>query len=271
MKELLRRLLLMEKVPQGPVVLQISGESEPFFCVFLGKNPREMMIYEGAEGWLSYEGLKMANEDSPEGFTAFYRQKGIQITVGASGIRAISWQPGRIPEPLEEYSMLIPFLEAILDSIQSPQEVAIKPQAPAYGYGNQLKLHRIKKLPQKPVAWEALQFFSSPKVWDQGLKSELLGAVTLMVAPGDNRLVFQDITPAKAENLSQIPDKLADNFLERGYFPKSLVVGDLYLQGILLDFCFQLGIGCVVGPVQTAQNFRNELVGYLPVCGALGS
>jgi len=225
--------------------IKLEYENETYYCVFPGNN--EVMLYCGQEGLFSYLNLT-------DNFTSLHRQKAIQITPD----KAYEWIPGRFPEPLEECNFLAPILEILQTECPPPVPAPLTATPPKYPYKNDLTIHRLKKLPQKPLNWEALQFLTTPKIWDHELDCELLTLATLITH--DQDLMFQDITPYKEKNLQQIPQKLAENLLERGYLPKALYVEDPYLQALLQDFCQQLEIRCEIAPIPDAQKFKSALL-----------
>lgn len=224
----------------------LEHENETYYCVFPGNN--EVMLYQGQEGLFSYLNLT-------DNFTSIHRQKAIQITDGL----AYMWIPGRFPEPLGNSNDLAPILEKLQPNNLPPE--LEKPTAilERYPYENDLTIHRLKKLPQKPAIWEALQFLTPPKIWDNELDCELLTVATLITHHQD--IMFQQVASYKDANLQKIPNQLAENFLERGYLPEALHVEDPYLEALLQDFCQQLGITCEIAPVPSAQLFKDRLLG----------
>jgi len=226
-----------------------------YFCVFPGNNRQEMMIYIGEEGIFSYENLT-------GDFTSLHRQKAIEVKLEGDELQLFKWMPGRFPEPLEKCDFLPLIFEALIKDSQPQQQSAIAGTPPLYRYNNDLKIHRLKKLPRKAVVWETVQFLFAPKVWDHELECELLQVGTLMTDGLD--LVFQRVSVYKEENLSQIGEKLGENLLERGYLPEKIVVEDGYAQGMLQSFCRQAGICCEIGPIPNARAFRDDLMGVKP-------
>ena len=231
-----------------PVVIEAG---ERYYCVFPGNNPNDIMIYPGEEGLFSYLNLK-GDDATAESFTNYYRQKAIQIINENNKITCLEWVPGQIPKPLGECSFLVPIFEKLYERcfLDEPLPTIL----PIQTYKDDIKIHRLKKLERLNHTWEALQFFSPLKVWDNRLDNEIFLTVTLMVDTLDGSVAFEDIAPSNKRVQSSICHVLGDRFIEHNCLPERILVEDNYLLGQLLDFCSQLQIKCTVGSISTAQK-----------------
>lgn len=127
---------------------------------------------------------------------------------------------------------------------------------PAYTvhFHNELKVHRIKKLPQKPDLFlETNQFFMPAPIWeDDGAYFPL---ITFIANADTGEVVFHHVGRHSAKELEELPELIGEFLLHQlKARPQALVTDDEILFSILADFCQQSGISLL--PDETPMVFE---------------
>ena len=123
-------------------------------------------------------------------------------------------------------------------------------------YPNELKAHRVSKLPKQPVIMEGSQFYLPTPLWDEENNRELFPLLTTFINHESGEVYSGEIYKSTREELELVSDRLADLMLTRLQFrPREIIVLDL-----ISDFCEKANIDCDLGPTVAADAFMSSFL-----------
>lgn len=128
-------------------------------------------------------------------------------------------------------------------------------------YPNELKAHRVSKLPKQPVIMEGSQFYLPTPLWDEENNRELFPLLTTFINHESGEVYSGEIYKSTREELELVSDRLADLLLTRLQFrPREIIVSDEILLDLISDFCEKANIDCDLGPTVAADAFMNSFL-----------
>ncbi len=128
-------------------------------------------------------------------------------------------------------------------------------------YNNELKAHRIKKLPAQPVTLELHQFYLLQPVWDDELNRELYPLCTTFVNQENGLAYFVNVSKSTREEMEKMSEHVSEILLnELEGRPTSIIVSDDVLFDLVSDFCEKTNIDCDLGPTPAAEEFMNSFI-----------
>ena len=140
-------------------------------------------------------------------------------------------------------------------------ELAIHDVTYKFKYKNDLKIHRLKKLPQVDVQLEAIQFFLPEPYLDEVSNQGVFPLITAFIEQGMGTVTLNHFSKHHPEELMEVTDKLAEVMLnELKYRPSEIVVGDDFLLEMIEDFCHKAGIECYTDAVPQATEFMESIL-----------
>lgn len=134
-------------------------------------------------------------------------------------------------------------------------------EADIFIYLNELKAHRVKKLPKQPVVIEGHQFYLPTPLWDEENNREWFPLLTTFINHESGEVYLGETYKSTREELELISDRLADLLLTQLKFrPREIIVSDEILLDLISDFCEKADIDCDLGPTSIADEFMNSLL-----------
>ena len=128
-------------------------------------------------------------------------------------------------------------------------------------YPNELKAHRVSKLPKQPVIMEGSQFYLPTPLWDEENNRELFPLLTTFINHESGEVYSGEIYKSTREELELVSDRLADLMLTRLQFrPREIIVSDEILLDLISDFCEKANIDCDLGPTVAADAFMSSFL-----------
>gem|GEM_PF-1977196 len=130
----------------------------------------------------------------------------------------------------------------------------------AFNYSNDLKVHRLRKLPKINNTIEGIQFFLPEVYLDEETDKLVFPLITAFIERETGYAHLNDFSKHLFADLEQLSDKLADIILnDLKYRPSTIVVEDHILLDIIKDFCRQIDITCEVGTTSEAITFMETM------------
>lgn len=128
-------------------------------------------------------------------------------------------------------------------------------------YPNELKAHRVRKLPKQPVVIEGNQFYLPTPLWDEENNRELFPLLTTFINHDSGEVYSCEIYKSNREELELVSDRLADLLLTQLRFrPREIIVSDEMLLDLISNFCEKANINCDLGPTVAADAFMNSFL-----------
>lgn len=128
-------------------------------------------------------------------------------------------------------------------------------------YPNDLKAHRIKKLPKKMDIIEGHQFYLNKPLWDETTNREMFPLLTTFVDHSTGEVYSGELYKSTKEELEQISNRLANLLLTQLNFrPREIIVSDERFFNLISDFCEKAEIECHVGPTLEAEKFMHSFI-----------
>ena len=132
-----------------------------------------------------------------------------------------------------------------------------------FEYSNDLKIHRLKKLPQMDTILEGIQFFLPEPYLDEESNQAIFPVLTAFVERGLGVVHLNNISTHKESELKGISDKLADLMLnDLNYRPREIIVEDFALLEMIENFCEQIGVQCYNDYVPQAIEFMESIMEF---------
>jgi len=136
------------------------------------------------------------------------------------------------------------------------------PTCYALPYANEVKAHRIKKLPQISDTLEmTLTFLTEPVMGDDAEKA-FFPTVTLLTEAQEGQILWSHIGGHSLEELSEVVDGLADFFINNNQRSAVIEVEDDILDELLTDFCQKVGIELEFDEAETALEAVEALLDH---------
>jgi len=130
-----------------------------------------------------------------------------------------------------------------------------------YNYKNDLKVHRLKKLPKVELVLEGIQFFLPEPFLDEETNQGMFPFITAFVEQESGQVYFHEISSHKEKDLKQLSDKLADFMLKDiKCRPSDIVVEDLHLLDMIEGFCEQIDVECYTDYTPVATEFVESIL-----------
>ncbi|MDE5976987.1 MAG: hypothetical protein K2G70_00770 [Turicibacter sp.] len=128
-------------------------------------------------------------------------------------------------------------------------------------YRDELKIHRIKKLPKQPMMLEGSQFYLPTPLWDEEKNRELFPLLTTFVDHQTGEVYSGEMCKSEPYELEEISNQLATVLLDRlKARPSKIIVSDDVLLELIYDFCQKVDISCEIGATVAAAAFMNSFL-----------
>jgi len=136
----------------------------------------------------------------------------------------------------------------------------LEPTYYALPYLDELKAHRVRKLPILAERYEMTQtFFPEPVLEERMSPIPFFPTLTVLVDPFEEQVLWHHISGHSVEELSKIPDALAAFFIKQNMRPAMIEVEDDALEELLSDFAEKTDIELDFGDAFLALEFVEEM------------
>lgn len=129
-------------------------------------------------------------------------------------------------------------------------------------YSNELKAHRVKKLPKQMMILEGHQFYINKPFWNEITQREVFPLMTTFVDQQTGEVYLAELSQSTKEELEQTSDRLAQLLIDQlKARPCEMIVSDERIFDLISDFCERVDIDCHIGPTRASEKFMFSFIG----------